>query len=66
MGSSDTRGHLWLTISLALAVSLLGHYVAYRRVGNQWLEASDEQVTEVTWERVGQAEAYMLFYQRRR
>ena len=42
----------------------VGHYVAYVLADDQWLEANDCSICEVSWEYVSTKEAYLLFYVR--
>ena len=41
-----------------------GHYVAYVREGNQWIEWNDETGESVTWAKVENSEAYILFWEK--
>ena len=41
-----------------------GHYVAYVRSGDSWLLMDDDDVTEISWDKVASTKAYMLFYQK--
>ena len=42
----------------------VGHYVAYVLAGDQWLEANDQSIREVSWEYVSTKQVYLLFYVR--
>ena len=42
----------------------IGHYIAYVRNGNDWVELYDEVATSVTWETVKTQQAYILFLRR--
>ena len=42
-----------------------GHYYAYVRSGQKWLERDDRDVRRVGWATVASAQAYVLFYQKR-
>ena len=40
-----------------------GHYIAYVRNGNDWVELDDEVATSVAWETVKTQQAYILFFE---
>jgi ubiquitin C-terminal hydrolase len=41
-----------------------GHYVAYTRRGQLWYYFSDSQVRETDWNKVKNAQPYIMFYKR--
>jgi ubiquitin C-terminal hydrolase len=42
-----------------------GHYTAYAKNGDIWLDFNDSSVREVSRESIKGSSAYMLFYKRR-
>ena len=40
-----------------------GHYIAYVRDDNEWVELDDEVATYVTWKTVQRQQAYLLFFE---
>ena len=40
-----------------------GHYVAYVRKGNQWMELDDDKAKPISWNVVAKLEAYILFWE---
>ena len=41
-----------------------GHYVSYFKQANEWKEADDRNITTVTWPRVKEMQAFLLFYEK--
>ena len=41
-----------------------GHYVSYFKQANEWKEADDRNITTVTWPRVKEMQAFVLFYEK--
>ena len=41
-----------------------GHYVSYFKQGNEWKEGDDRNITTVTWPRVKEKQAFLLFYEK--
>lgn len=43
-------------------IDVLGHYVSYSRVGNQWFKFNDHNVTLASKSQVLDEKAFLLFY----